>query len=414
MERVTFPDDAVRALFSGLVSVKLDVDLEETAPARERFKEEGGVPVFVLTDADGVVLWRSGGTRPAGTLVEEVRAALEAGPPPEAGDIEAVQFRECVRLVAEGRHAAALAATDSYLKAHEKQAEAVKLLRARARYGQDGVREAWLEERVRGLIGVFDDPWPGNTIGGLAKRALGGHVDQADADRWVQEQNDAGDTLMRIGEPAVDLLIEAMRDRSARVAERCGWVIGRIRSPRARTTLLTMASDPTLRTKTRIALATAMGGYKERVFLDALAAWVRDRKQPRQLRYEATNELRGTLDGRTDVDALQWADFLLDNLEDPDVAVRGELLQALLDIRAPYDLGRLAPLLKDERVAYLDVRVCDLACWCVLRMTGKRVDGADDTTPEVVRFVETWLLRTRANLVWDADSHLYVERDRSR
>ena len=82
MERVTFPNEEVKRLFSGLVPVKLDIDLEATAIARERFKEPGGVPAFVLVDAEGALLWRATGGRPADTLVREVRAALEAGPPP--------------------------------------------------------------------------------------------------------------------------------------------------------------------------------------------------------------------------------------------------------------------------------------------------------------------------------------------
>jgi hypothetical protein len=263
MERVTFPDEAVRTLLSGLVPVKLDVDLESSALAKARFMEESGVPAFVLADAEGVVLWQASGSRPAGTLVRELRAALAAGPPADARDPEAVLYRECVRLLAEGRHAEALAATERYLAAHEKRADAVRLLRARARYGKDGVREAWLDERIAALIPAFGNSWPGDTIAGRLKRALGGDVDEAAAKRWVKEQNDTGDALAAIGEPAVDPLIEAMRKGSPRVAERCGWVVGRIRSPRARDALLEMARDATLPAKTRIALATAMGGHND-------------------------------------------------------------------------------------------------------------------------------------------------------
>ncbi len=429
---MTFPDEAVRNLLSGLVPVKLDVDLDGSALAKARFKEESGVPAFALVDAKGVVLWQASGSRPADTLAREIREALAAGPPPDAGAPEAVLYRECVRLLAEGRHAEALAATERYLAAHEKRADSVRLLRARARYGKDGVREAWLDERIAALIPVFDHPWPGDTIAGRLKRALGGDVDEAASKRWVKEQNDTGDALAAIGEPAVDPLLDAMRKGSPRVAERCGWVLGRIRSRRGRDALLTMARDATLPAKTRYAIATAMSVHNDAAFLDPLAAWIRDRKQTRQVRVEAADALRGTLRGRTgtdartdtdtgaggthtdagphtDTDALRWAGFLLDCLEDRDPRLRGELLQALLDIKAPYDLGKLAPLLEDERVAYLDVRVCDVACWCVLEITGKRVEGAEETTPEVVRLVATWLDRTRATLAWDAEQRRYAE-----
>jgi HEAT repeat protein len=411
---VTFRDEALKGVLSGVVPVSLDVDLDETTPARERFKEESGVPEMVLVDTDGVVLWRALGARPAEDLAKEIRGALEAGPPPDAKDAEAVRFRECVRLLAQGKDAEALAATERYLSTYGKRAEAVRLLRARARYGVDGTREPWLKERIPALIQVFDHPWPGDTLLGRLKGALGGEVDDAAAGAWVKEQNDAGDALTAIGEPAVDPLVEAMRNGSSRVAERCGWVLGRIRSQRARATLLAMAKDPALPAKTRIAVATAMGGYRDTRFLDPLAAWAGDRKQPRGVRYEAAEALRMTLYGRTDVDALKWANFFLDALEDPDVRVRGELLQGLLHLKAPYDLRRLAPFLQDERSAYADVSVSDLACWCVLLSTGKRVDGTEDTTPEVVRLVAGWLDRTWPDLVWDEAKRHYVEKEAGR
>jgi hypothetical protein len=405
MERVTFPDEQVRGVLEGLVAVKLDVDLEETRAARERFTEGGGVPQLVLADASGAVLWRARGSRPAAQLAAELTTALEAGP--SAEDPEAALLRECVRLVAEGRHAQAIDVADRYLAAHDAHAEDVRLLRARARFARDGVREEWLEPRIKELIPILGEPWPGDTLGGRLKRLFGGDVEEGAGERWVKRQNETAQALVGIGEPAVALLLEATREGSPEVAKDCGVILGRIRSPGARDTLLAMARERGLPAKTRLAVANAMGGYKDPAFLEALAAWVRDPAQPARVRYEAASGIRDTLWARDDVDALRWASWILETVAESGVPVRGQLLQGLMRLRAPYDLSKLAPLLRDGRVAYLDVRVADLACWCLLRATGQGLEGGDETT-DAARFVADWYERTKGDLRWDAERRHYV------
>jgi len=406
MERGTFPDEAVRGFLSGLVAVKLDVDSGEGRTLRARFAGSGGVPAFALLDPSGAVVLRAVGGREPGPFVEMLEGALRA----RRKETEEERARRAVEEhFHAGRFGDAIAAAEAYLARHAEHAGDVGMLRGRARFARDRTLEPELERRIREGIAVWDTPYPGDTLGARVRSFFGRPVPEEECDRWVAAQNAALDDLGRVGEPAVELLLRSVFGGPRRRADRCGAALARVASPRARPILLAWARDRTLPAFTREAAVSALAGYADAALAETFLASVADGRESVRVRREAAYALKTTLMSAGGASNERLAPSLLAAIAvERDLDVLSELMQTLYSLPVRYDLDRLLPLLDDTRDTGFDTRICDYAASNLLERLGKRLEGCEAWTPEVMAFLRERYEREKPHLAWDETRRIWA------
>ncbi len=361
MERVTFPDPKVRAALEELIVVKINVDRDENRAVCERYRPLGGIPSYAIVGPDGTLRGQfSGFHEPAAFL----NALTNAKPPKPRPALPA------------------------------------------------GLA---LDDRIKKNIRTFDKPRPGRGVSGVLKwLGVGRHQSVED---WVKEQNGALHDLKRIGRPAVPALLHAVEHGSARAAERCAVVLGRIRALEAKPRLAALLRHK--HSRVRIAAATGMGVYCERAFLPALRERLEDRKERIAVRIEAAHAIKDIAESYGGIADAALANALVRTARHDSARLRWMCVQSLGAVDSPLDLAALFPLMDDRRVAVVlsgtKNTVSDGACGVFLHLSGHRltrIDGAEleACTPQVVAFLKSWYEREKSSLVWDPELRHYRKR----
>lgn len=353
MERVTFPDPNVRAALQKHIAVKINVDREENRAVCERYRPSGGIPSYAIVAPDGTLRGQFVGFRKPAAFLD----ALKNAKPPEPRSV--------------------LPAGPA------------------------------LDDRIKKNIRTFDKRAPGEGVVSRVLEWLGAR--RQSVKEWVKEQNAALDDLTRIGTPAVPALLHAVEHGSARVAERCAVVLGKIKAPEAKPRLAALLRHK--QSHVRIAAVTGMGLYYERAFLPALRERFEDRKEALRVRMEAASAIAGIARSYGGIDDPAVAKALLDATRIDNARLRWECLQALLNINSPIDLSALFPLMEDRRLGiggFAEQTVSANACWVFMGLCGHyvvRIDGAEleGYTPKLISFLKSWYEREKDNLVWDAE-----------
>jgi HEAT repeat protein len=350
MERVTFPDPKVRTALEKHVAVKINVDREENRAVCERYRPTGGIPSYAIVAPDGTLRRQFTGFREPHAFLD----ALTSAKPPE-------------------------------------------------RRPQLPAGPA-LDDRIKRNIRTFDKPAPDHAVSrvlewfGARRQTVG---------EWVKEQNTALNDLTRIGKPAVPALLHAVEHGSARGAERCAVVLGRIKAPEAKPRLAALLRHK--HAHVRIAAVTGLGLYCERAFLPALRERLEDRKEAVRVRMEAVSAMARIARSYGGIDDPAVARALLEATRIDHARLRWECLQALLHIDSPIDLSALFPLMEDRRVGiggFSEQTVSANACWVFVGRCGHypvRIDGREleGYTPKLIAFLKSWYQREKENLVWD-------------
>jgi HEAT repeat protein len=188
-------------------------------------------------------------------------------------------------------------------------------------------------------------------VGGLneherleAAKRLGGIKDPRAAEALIAILNDsdadlrhaATDGLKRIGTPAVEPLITALKDPDSYVRKRVAYVLGEIRDPRAVEALSIALKDPDR--YVRRAAVDALGEINDPRVAEALSAALND--SDADLRHAAADWLKKI--GAPAVEALIVA------LKNPDEFVRETAADALREVKDPRAVEPLTVALNDQ------------------------------------------------------------------
>jgi hypothetical protein len=223
---------------------------------------------------------------------------------------------------------------------------------------------------------------------------------------WVDRTNAALDELTRLGRVALPALHRALREGSPGEADNASRVIGRIRDPESHVFLCDLLDHAHLDAERRTYVVQGLGMFRVAADQPRMLALARGDTTP-TLRAEAINAIRSQCiqTGGTKDPAV--ADALSDALRSRDPNLREAALQAMYEVQAPLALDRLLDVMDDDRVMFLEVRVCDNALWIFEQQIGRYVvdrDGAwvsQHCTPAVAEYLNTWYADARTHLRWD-------------
>ncbi len=365
MERVTFPDPKVREALKKHVAVKINVERTENRVVCERYRPLGGSPSFAIVLPDGTLRRQFGGFHEPTPFLDALTNAKAPEPGPALP-------------------------TGPALKA-----------------------------RIKKNIETFDKPAPGQGLTGVLEW-FGLRRRQSRAN-WAKGQNAALYELTRIGKPAVPALLHAVEHGSARAAERCAVVLGRIRALEAKPRLASLLRHR--RSRVRIAAAKGMAGYCDRAFLPALVGRLEDCHELLAVRNEAVRAIDRIVASYVGIADTALAKALVKAARhDDDAYFRWECLQALRSLESRIDLDELFPFMEDRRVAFVfpckEDTVSDCAFLVFLHFSGHdliRADGAalESYKPKVVAFLQSWYQREKEALVWDPELRHYRKRKRA-
>jgi hypothetical protein len=465
MERVTFPDPKVKEALAKFELCQLDVDAPADRELCARLQRGGGTPTFVALGTDGVELSRWVGAFEAdelvakltaakddtaarllaagddhGTLAEihaargdleptlQELAALSAGGGADAAAVvERVSWLLCTTLQDQQRWPDLERAARHYLERCSDGAHAVeaRVALGLTTFAKTGTTTPELQAHVDRLVTVLGVPSPKRSLYDRFWRSLGAPNEASEQAQdqalgeWVDRLNATTDELTRLGRAALPALHRALRDGDHETAENAATVIGRIRDPESHAFLRDLLDHAELDTARRTQVVGSLGMYRDAADLPRMVALASSDAAP-GLRAEAVDAIQrrcALTEGTTD---RAIADTLSGALESHDLALRMATLQAMFKVHAPLALDRLLDAMDDERLMFLDVRVCDNALWIFNNQIDRNVVDRDDLamlscTPAVAAYLSRWYADARTHLRWDAtQGHWVDDRDPQR
>lgn len=452
MDRTTFVDAAVCQVLGELVAAKLDIDLPANSGLFARYGD-GSVPGFALLAPDGTLVhgW-SGSGDPAQFLGEIATGRTLFADPvgrqklaAEAALLAAVLRADEAAVAAAGKQldefagatkpsqAERLHQLGSGCRTRQKWAElagvAARLLaieglvddlRADAELWFDesefharGVVPERLSRRIDAWIEVMAEPFPGSSVASRLRRLVGREDEtRAEAARsWVRRANDTKAALVRLGKPAFQPLLAAMRRRPD-VAEDCAYVLGRMKLPgtaaAVRSALESGELPATVRTAHVLCLAVLKDAQCRPWLLEYAAV-----SQPVPMRSAAIDGLKDLALLTGDQQNVAVAKAVAEALRARDRRLCEEALQAAFQVESALPLDALDDLLDDRRPLFAEYVVADNAMWILCKQLGVQVvdgDGAlqaDRATPAAVAALRSYLREHAERLVWSGELRRY-------
>jgi hypothetical protein len=452
MDRTTFVDAAVCRELGDLVAAKLDIDLPANSGLFARYGD-GSVPGFAFLAPDGSLVhgW-SGSGDPAQFLGEIATGrSLFADPvgrqklTAEAALLVAVLRADEVAVTAAGKQLDEFAGPTKPSLAErlhqlgsgcrtrqqwtELAAVAARLLaieglsddlRADAEIWFDesefhtrGVVPERLSRRIDAWIDVMAEPFPGSSLTSRLRRLAGredGNRAEA-AQSWVRRANETRGALVRLGKPAFQPLLAAMR-RRPEVAEDCAIVLGRMKLPGTAAAVRSALEIGELPAAMRTAHVRCLAVLKDaqcRPWLLEYAA----AGQPVPMRTAAIDGLKDLALLTGDQQNVAVAKVVAEALRARDRGLCAEALQAAFQVDCALPLEVLDDLLDDRRPLFEEYVVADNAMWILCKQLGVRVvdgDGVqqgDRATPAAVAALRNYLREHEERLVWSSELRRY-------
>jgi hypothetical protein len=274
-----------------------------------------------------------------------------------------------------------------------------------------------LQRRIDGWIEAMAEPFPGSSLTNRLRRLVGA-VDPAQsaaATAWVKRANATRDALAKVGKPAFEPLLAAMR-RRADVAEKCAYVLGRMKLPGTAARVRAALSSGELPATVQKAHVLCLATLKDPQCLPWLLEYA-GVAYPIPLRSVAIDGLKNlAMRGEVGRDPAVAA-AVGEALRARDRNLRHEALQAAFQVECALPLDVLDELLDDRRALFLDFVIADNALWILLQQLGLELQDAagagagERASPAAVAAMRAYLRAHDGHLHWSPEAARYVRRD---